>query len=342
MATSAPRLISLDIGNGFVEYVSSTQKGSFPSVIAVSDKSVDGFSGMSESNDFLIEYNGKQWAIGHTVYTSGLMPVSITHRSRVETEYYRVLFAAALAVSAQQTTEIKVIVSLPPAAYWDKEKQKDILAGEYVVKYAGRNITYTLPRENIFVIPEGFGTAALFCLDEHGILGNSDIFNQEVGVVDVGTYTTDFVHLSSMKLVKNSTDSIPHALHDIHERIKTYAASQGVDIDPYRLDDVLRQGYFLKGGRQINILPQIDEYRDQLSKTISGRLRSLWNGGDNVQIIIITGGGADYIADLLSLEFEHVRIVTDIERRIGSWECNAEGAYRYLLFVEGMKANAKK
>lgn len=339
---SQARLLSVDLGNGFSKVRSSTKRISFPSVISVEDETASGFAelGLTSNHDFLIEYAGKRWAIGETVYTHGLIPVTIAHRSRVGTEFYRVLFAASLAVGVQQSAEVAAIVSLPPAAYWDREKQKNVIAGEYQVTFAGRTITYDVPRERLRVVPEGFGTAALLCLDSSGNLRDSDLFGAEVGIVDVGTYTTDFVQLSNMKLVRRGTDSIPHALSDLHAKLRTFVASQGVDLDVYQVDTVLRQGYFLQGGEQISITEHIAVWASELAQAIAARIRTLWSGGDAVQYILVTGGGAAYIAAILALEFAHVRPISPQETRVDTWHSNCEGAYRYALFLNALAREA--
>ena len=331
------RLFSGDLGNGYCKVRSSTQRLSFPSVISVEDDTASGFEamGLASNSDFLIEFEGRRWAIGETVYTHGLMPVKIAHRSRIQTEYYRVLFAASLAVGLQQPAEVHAIVSLPPAAYFDREKQKDVIAGQYEVTFGGRTLTYHVPRDSLRVVPEGFGTAALFCLDQSGALQDSSFFDIPVGVLDIGTYTTDFVFLDKMKLVRRGTDSLTHALHDIHQTLRTYVASQGVDIDEYQADDVLRQGYFLQAGRNVSITDKRDEWAANLTQTIAGHIRTLWNGGDLVKNILVCGGGASYIAPILALEFGHVKVLDPTES-IEPWEANAEGSWRYSLFLDEM------
>lgn len=332
------RFLSTDLGNGFSKVRSSTKRFSFPSVVSVEDETATGFQamGLSSNTDFLMEYNEKRWAIGATVFTHGLMPVTIAHRSRIKTEFYRVLFAAALAQGIRKSATVSAIVSLPPAAYWDRERQKDIIAGDYKVRFDGKTLTYEVPRQTLRVVPEGFGTAALFCLDGSGQVRDSRLFESEVGIVDVGTYTTDFIQLSKMKLVRSGTDGIPHALADIHTKVRTYVASQGVDLDVYQADEVLRQGYFLQGGKHISIAEQRQAWSRELSQVISGRIRSLWGGGDAVEVILVSGGGSPYVAYILAEEFDHIDQVNYKQTKVETWETNCEGAYRYALFLEAL------
>jgi hypothetical protein len=333
------RRLSVDLGNGYTKVISSNRRHSFPSVISVEDETAREFEarGLSGNRDFIIEYAGRRWAIGETVQTHGLLPVAIAHRTRIQHEYYKVLFAASLAISFLRTATVHATVSLPPGAYWDREAQKDALAGEYQIGFGGspNTYTYTVPRDRLRVLPEGFGTAALFCLDRKGQVRDSWLFGSSVGIVDVGTYTTDFVMLDNMKLVRHGTDSFPHALHDIHTRLRTYVASQGVNLDIHEADGVLREGYFLKGGERQSITVQRESWTAELAQAITAQLRTVWNGGDAVEHILITGGGTSYVAPHIEQEFSHARhFESDPDHPIEPWEANCEGAYRYSRFLD--------
>lgn len=331
--TTNVRDFSGDIGNGYVKVKSSTQAVSFPAVISVEDLTASGFEagGLSSNNDFLIEYDGKRWAIGETVLTHGLTPVSITDRSRIEQKFYRVLFAAALSEGVQQSATVRAILSLPPAMYWDKERQKEALAGEYEVRVSGRTRRYEVPIEMLRVIPEGFGIAAALCLDRSGNLQDSELFGSSVGIIDVGTYSCDFLQLLNMKPVRAGTDSFTHALSDLHRKARTFAASQNRQLDVHEADIALRERSFLKAGRRVSISQEVNEWSEELAEAIAGRVRSLWSGGDAVEHILIAGGGGPYIASFLEREFPHARLVDAAQTGVQPWEANCEGAYRYAL-----------
>lgn len=331
--------VAFDIGAGFTKYRSAGKNGSFPSIISVEDQTAAGFeaAGLVSNHDLVIGFNDRNWAIGESVYTHGLMPQKNTHRSRVQTDFYRVLIAAALISSIQQSATICPIVSLPPAMYWDKEKQKEIIAGEYVVGHLGRTLRYTIPRENISVIPEAFGSAALFCLTGKGQPAESNLFEITAGIIDIGTYTTDFLQLHKMKPVRRGTDSLPHALSDIHALLRAHTSSRGVDLDIYEADTVLQRGWFLRNGKREYFQPETDQWFSELAQTIAGHIRSIWSGGDAVEAILIAGGGSPYVGKYLEMEFEHSRTFDSHGVGVDSWMGNVEGAFRYLMFQHALR-----
>jgi hypothetical protein len=350
------KIVSLDLGNGFVKARSAARSVSYPSVISVMSQSIE--FDLFGSDDFVIGYDGHRFAIGETVHFKGLTPVTISHRSRIGTDFYKTIFASALAATVKTSAVISPVVSLPPAAYWDKEKQKEALAGVYEVEVADgkgkfKKLTYTVPYENIRVIPEGVGTVCMFVLDENGNEIDDTMFKNVIGIIDVGTYTTDLIQLDRLKLVRRGTDSIPHALHDIHTKLRNLTSTRGYDLDVHKADEVLRQGWYRQGGLRIGIDKEVEEWAKQLSQLVSGAIRSNWNGGDDVDFILVTGGGGglvyNYLADEFKLKKDNVKLQNPAleDERVFIVEdaphfANAEGGYRYGLLREKALEHGKR
>lgn len=330
-------LFSGDLGNGYIKCRSSMcEADSYRSVISVVSTMLGNFKlDLSRKNhDLIIGFEGKTYAVGETVETHGLTPVNISHRSRIKTDYYRVLFASALARTIWEDCAPDVVLSLPPAAYWDRDVLKAALSGTYVVEIPSfKTITYEIPPEHIKVIPEGVGAVCLLVLDEKGYEKKTqiDLANLPVGIIDIGTYTTDFIQLDSLRIVRRGCDSLQHALHDVHQKLRAYCQKAGYDLDAWQVDRVLNQGWFMLQGEKHYFTDQIDNWFSELVPAISGQVRTLWNGGDDVAQILITGGGSLYTYDMLAMEFPHLRIV---EEGVLPHLVNCEGGYRWGLLRE--------
>src|SRR3972149_3117102 len=327
-------LFSGDLGNGYIKCKSSMcAADSYRSVISVVSENLGNFKlDLSKTNhDLVIGFEGKTYAVGETVETHGLTPINISHRSRIKTDYYRVLFASALARTIWEDCDPKVVLSLPPASYWDKDILKSALSGTYKVDIPSfRTMTYEIIPENMSVLPEGVGAVCMLILDENGYEKQTrlDLANLPVGIVDIGTYTTDFIQLSSLKIVRNGCDSLPHALPHVHSKLRTYAQKAGYDLDAWNVDKVLNQGWFMLSGEKHYFNDQIDNWFGELVPAIAGQIRTLWNGGDDVASILITGGGSLFTYDLLAMEFPHLHMV---EEGVLPHLVNCEGAYRRML-----------
>lgn len=335
------QLASFDIGNGFVKVKSATSMTTYAAVIGDLNETLDGFStGLSTAeDDIIIGYNGRRVVIGDTVYRKGMGAAQvIRHTSRIETEFYKTLFASALYKAignVEAPTTVEVVLSLPPVAYYEREKQKENLAGVYEIEVPDKNgrfctNVYEVPYNLMRVIPEGVGTVCSIVLDENGNeIKGTNLHTKVVGVVDVGTLTTDLIMLDNLKLVRRGCDSVLHALNDIYQKMVKYASRQSVVIEDYRCSDIANQGYFLAHGQRVNIEDQLDRWAADLAGVIDAAIRTTWNGGNDVEDIILRGGGARNVYPFLARVFPHVRLASDNMNNLVT--SNADGGYRYGL-----------
>lgn len=341
--------VSLDIGNGRVKYMNlddpdSAFVDSFPSVYSVEyGEHAIGFraAGLTRGNDFLISWNGKTYAVGDTVRSHGLTPVEIRHQSRISTDFYRVMFAAALTRLVIPTSDIEPaviqpIVSLPPAYFNDAETQRKALAGEYVISVGSRTYQYIVPENLIEVVIEGFGAAMWAALDEYGGVDRSptSIFGKTVGILDCGTWSTNLVMLDNAQLQRRGTTTSPHGLSDIHKKLVALAAENGVMVEASDADKVLNQKWYLKAGDRVDIKRFHKSWSAEWAENCDALIQTHWNGGNAVQAIILAGGGAPLVAPILRKRYKHLQTFDDIHN---SWAANCDGAGRYLLFLRRTK-----
>lgn len=341
------RLISADLGNGWTKVKSSSGNSTFRSVISVDSQSIDFTMPFDAEKRFKIEYGGQKYSVGDTVFTDGLLPLQIEDRSRIETGFYKILFAASMASVLKQSTTVSPVVSLPPASYWDRGKLKEYLAGVYEVTVPQgnnktRTLTFDVPIENIRVIPEGMGAICELCLSETGRESPDaeTLFNSTVGVLDIGALTADVLKFLNLRLSRNGTDSSDFGVSkSVLKSIKQHASKHGISLPDHQLDQILRQGYYIDGsikGNRRDISSEIDEWIRHEAVSIEGFVRSQWGGGNDVEYIIVTGGGAHLIYPHIARIFGEDRVFTS-----GNGEpqfSNCEGGYRYGLLREMTRA----
>jgi hypothetical protein len=332
-----PALLSCDIGNGYVKLRSATNLTGYMSVVGDVSETLDGFQGVNSEQDFIIGFEGKQIAIGETVYFKGMTAEVIRHPSRIETGFYRKLFASALAAGVpgnpKRPTEVEVVLSLPPAYYFDREKQKERLAGTYEVEVpddGGRwvKVVYNVPYANMRVIPEGVGTVCMIALNDDGTeRGDTKLHQKVVGVVDVGTLTTDLIKLDNLRIVRDGCTSEEVALNFIYKKLRTFAQHYGITIQEHRYQSVIDKGHFSVQGEPIPLDNEMSKWSTELAQMVDGYIRKMWAGGNDVDQIILTGGGARYVYTELCKIYRHVRLASD--NALELFQGNADGGYRY-------------
>lgn len=319
-----PQLVSLDIGNGYVKAISSTKTDSFPSVLATEQGALN-FESFSAGSDFIIEYAGTRYAIGDTAWKLGRMRVVMMDRHRVGTDFYKALFVAALTSAVPRSGPVSVIFSLPVIWYSDRENVRDQMAGEYKVCRGDVEFTYTISTDDIRIVPEGFGTVALMTLNEKGEIFDRKLASSRIGVVDIGTLTTDFILFDDLEIIPTKSDTLESALSDVWKFVgENISKTYGRDLEPHEVDMAIHDGAFKSRGKLVDIQKFKDKALSSLAAAVAGRIASLWKGGDEVDNIILTGGGARLIYP--HLDFPHKFLVDDAHI------ANCQGAYRYAIF----------
>lgn len=310
-----PRLVSFDLGNGFTKYVSSSGEGFFPSVFALQEPGID-FDGLRSADDFVISLDGDTYAVGYSAWRLGNISVRTLDRTRVLGPEYRVLFASALAASCAQGGIIQPILSLPVSWYEEKRRNqvKSHLAGQWEIGSNGRNMSFSVPLDLISIVPEGFGTICSLALDRNGKAHSNGLLRMIVGVVDVGTKTTDLSMFDGLQIVPARTAGYDIGLVQVYNIMSRLAERElGHTFSIEQLDETLHGGQLWHGPEDVSL--QAAEWKHQallqVSRSIAGHVKSLWGGGNDVQRIILTGGGAQHLYQYLMNDFSHLQPVAN-------------------------------
>ncbi|MFN8452460.1 MAG: hypothetical protein U0521_28615 [Anaerolineae bacterium] len=109
-------------------------------------------------SEFVIGFEGQKWAIGESVQTIGTGHRTIRDTSRIETPFYRTLFASMLARAVPcapgTSVEVAPVLSLPPGMYYEKERLKEALAGIYDVDAPVQgSLREPGPRRSLYHVP---------------------------------------------------------------------------------------------------------------------------------------------------------------------------------------------
>jgi plasmid segregation protein ParM len=326
---SQPRIVSDDIGNGFVKSKSATATATFPSVIATEQGALS-FEGFNSGDDFVIEFEGTRYAIGETAWKLGRMRATAMDRSRIDSDFYRILFAASLMAVARKSGPATVVLSLPVLWYSSRSQVKEKLAGTYVVCYRGRRYTFEVDKATMQIIPEGFGTLAGVVLSKEAPEDLKQLARGRVGVVDVGTKTTDLMLFDQMELIPAKSGGIDSALSDVWRSVKEeIAKAHGRTLELHEVDQAISDGYFMQKGKEQPIKDMAERAMHALASAVAGEIVGLWSGGQEVDAILLTGGGAKYIKPYLTFGHEHVI-------RKGHL-ANAEGGYLFAEYKESRR-----
>ncbi len=320
-------LVSLDIGNGFTKGHTRPsgehREINFPSVQAVEQGAIK-FNGLKNGDDLVIEYNDERVALGFTAYKLGRMQVIEMGRARIGEATYMKLYAGALAQLVRTSREVTVIASLPVRSYVEaKEEARQALQRQMVIGANGRTNIYNVTAAHI--VPEGFGALCTLVMTPYGQIANAELGRSVVGVVDIGTRTTDYLNFDHLELVPVASDGQDKVgMASVWQMVGEMIGSQYQrDLSEMQVDEVVQNGYFMDGPNQIVVTDIVNIALDSLAAIITAKIRTMWDDARAVGYIAVTGGGADLVFN--RLPFHNKLLVTD-----GAM-ANVRGAYAFGL-----------
>lgn len=301
---------SIDVGYGQTKFTIRVEKGRepecahFPSITSVG-ASRDLSAGILERrNTRRIEVGGAVYEVGpDAAMTQRVKNARILHEAYTETDAYLALVRGAL--SYMEVPYIHLLVTGLPVSLLQARGSGLIrrLQGDHAIP--GGQVTVG----KVWVVPQPLGA-----LVHHGTTANIyDAIRDQVNlVVDPGYYTVDWLLSYGIKPDERRSGSHPGGVSAILNEVAD-AISNGLGTlytNLAAIDDALRgDGGVRIAGQRYNLnrhhsasMPVVDE----AVNAIASRLGEV-NDIDN---IILVGGGADYFAAALKRQFPHHRIAT--------------------------------
>lgn len=245
-----------------------------------------------------VDFNGERWALGRAAYEHGRMQVQDMSRARLEEPAYRLLYAASLAATIRHSADVAVVASLPLRWYnGDREKARQILSGEFRIKYRGVNRTYSIAPKNCHIVPEGFGALCSKVLTPSGTVADPALAKARVGIVDVGTRTVGFLLVDNLRVIPTESDMTEDlGMFQVWKMLQeTISMQYGREFNYREVDEIVHQRGFDDAGQWVDLTDEIDRACQALANGISAQINGLWDSGRSVRYIFPTGGTSQFV-----------------------------------------------
>jgi len=203
----------------------------------------------------------------------------------------------------------------------DREDVIVSLAGEYQLEL---DETVMFDVEQVFVVPQPFGSLFRELLSEDGVISNLDVEHGRVAVIDVGTYTVDFIMADALRFVQRFSTSIPTGWSEVVSMVQRALSDRyRLDMTLHEVDSAMRSGGPRVKGQPIDIEPLLKPALRDLETAIVAKARDLWGEGAMLDLILITGGAAEHVAHAIQAVYPQSRVMPD------AFWANAEGFFRF-------------
>jgi len=318
-------ILSVDIGYGYTKGIGPDGlRFSFPSVIGTAEDirfATDLIRGEEERP---VTYGERSFFYGEQALLQSRIQSTIFDRSRVHDRTYKMLFVAALVEMAKQApdgTRVKVVTGLPVGFFGDRAEVIKSFEGVYRVN---TDRAIKLAVESVFVAPQPFGSLFRELLSEQGKIVEGDIERGRLGIIDVGTYTTDFVVSDELRYVQRLSGSIPIGWSEVTSQVQQALGDlHRLELMPHEVDRAVQAGEVRVRGEPVSLEPLIEPAMADIQTAIIARARDLWGEGAQLDTILVSGGGGPYLYDAIHDVYPHARLLDN------AFWANAEGFYRF-------------
>jgi len=306
------RIMGLDVGYGFVKATSSGRTCVFPSIAGDAIRGDFDNGLVTSGKGATLQVDGLSWFYGDQARKHSRNPVALFARERTEQrDVMRVLFAATLAELNITSGTVDLATGLPVDWFADRDGLESVLRGTHSFKVEG--VPCSVYVDQVATIPQPFGSLFDLLLDTGGKIVNADLAHGRVGILDVGSYTTDAALCDNMEFIAKSSGSRTIAMSNVWRQVgDAVRAHYGLDYEPHQVDSLMRNGRTVTvQGTDRSIDNLIQPAVDAVAQQVLAFARDRWGSARDFKRVLLTGGGAYYLADAVRAVYPHTLVLSE-------------------------------
>ena len=162
--------------------------------------------------------------------------------------------------------------------------------------------------EQVVVVPQPFGALCTAILGKDGKVTDAGLAAQRVGVIDVGTYTTDYIVTDNLHYIRARSSSITSGLAAAYTVIADEIERHyGLELTLHQVDEAVRNGYVKVEKERQDIAHLVETPLNDLADKIVTGVRERWKNARDIETILISGGGAVVLQRRLAAHWSQAR-----------------------------------
>ena len=266
--------------------------------------------------------------------------------NRYSSEEYRLLtdFALGELTGGEKNIEAIIVTGCPADEINHTSKLKELkeaYQGSHMITIEedSNQTTVVVDVKDVFIYEQPLGTLFYLYLDEQGFVRDDSYETSNVGIIDIGSGTTDGSIINEMNVMDQYTTTLPRAMFSIYDELAKYINGkieksdfikrEDVEYHFRKTDDKDRKYFFVsKILGSVDIEEKTNELFKELSDEIKNHFFEKWNDL-RIDEILITGGGATSILKNYISQWGTPVTFVDIPQT-----ANAEGFYRFAKYMK--------
>jgi plasmid segregation protein ParM len=319
-------ILGIDIGYGYTKAATARKRVQFPSVVGRAER-------IRYKDDDLIHSNGTgahlvtaegEYFVGELALLQSRVRWSPQDRQRTTVaNTLLVLAQAAFGELGVRGSDVRVVTGLPVEWYEDREQLVARLRGEHDIRWGqGGGLAVTVA--DVYVVPQPFGSLFSLILNERGRMVDEELAGSRLGIVDVGTHTTDYVLVDELRYVEKGSGSISTAMSRVCELAgRAIQDEHKLDLSLHEVDRALQAGYVMVYDEKHPLAELARPAVEAVAEEVLSQAGALWGDGRDLAAVLVTGGGALSLFPAIKERYPHARLVDDPAL------ANVVGFYRY-------------
>ena len=270
-------IVGIDIGFGFTKGTNGRASLIFKSIfgeasdIQFREQLLEGTGG----EEYLhLELDNKAYFIGELAERQSNVRSFTLDQNQFIADFAKIMALATLTKLSEPGDPIKVVTGLPISYYRrHREELSKILLGKHAlvsVDSTGKKHELVINVNQVRVIPQPFGSLFNLMLGNTSAVGDKRFAKEKIGVIDIGFRTSDYTIADKTRYSERGSRTSDSGIAKAYSLIATSLRAQtGVDVELYRLYDAVAKGVIKIRGKEINLVPLIEEAFSKLASAIA-------------------------------------------------------------------------
>ncbi len=295
--------IAVDVGSGFTQYTDGVKDGSFPSIVTPMPETL-GF-GANQIKD-MITINGQAFLVGQDAYVHGDpdMREDTLSEDWAGSIAWQALFYSSIAkLVSNPDASIRVVTGLPQRLFASKKDGLiKFLNNTHIFDVKGKQYKIKISSN---VIPQA--ASALFMAASK----NKSVLQDDVGVIDIGTYTTGFSVMEKGAFITHKCSGCSIGMSLLIKAFKTWLVREkGFSIDEAKIPNILMEKKVRFRGEMFEAAKEIDQLAITVAQPMLDTINANWKGAGDLNVYVV-GGGAPYFINAIKTIIPHAQVMDD-------------------------------
>ncbi|HHY37115.1 MAG TPA: ParM/StbA family protein [Firmicutes bacterium] len=318
--SNAAKNTAIDIGYGFVKLFLGQQGIRFPSVVG-RGRELNYFSPLSKNNQPLdnlqVYINGQDYFVGNLAIRQSELASRSLEQNRAADPNAKILLLTAVGLLSQwEDQKFNLVTGFPTSYYaiYSKEWVRE-LTGQYSIQLRqnGQLKPKKFSLREVCVIPQPFGTLYDQMLNTIGNIINQELGEMLVGIVDIGYKTTDYAVADRLEFIEHLSSSTTTGLASVHRLLAGFLQKNfNLEKQDFELDEIVETGTVRVAGKVQDLSGIRDEFFAAIARKIINEISSRWDYRQ-FDIILLTGGGGEALAQYIIPHFPNMVLVDDAQ-----------------------------